>query len=241
MSSTTKNVRRGPDQERRAIGERTLERTETGRAAPNVGGAQPTSRIIEEHSSRRPILWSDSVHALVAARLARSHASKCARLAALCGWKGAAVVRDRTGSRRRRWWNRDHQDRGSSCRRARCLFDHRTWRAAEERSVRNHRLQPPTLRVGSGWSSVNTKCVRDCVRRFWSSGRCSSGNRHRTPTRQGTSNGCPLRGAHCAEVTRLVAWRCLVGLPYPPTWSSTRCPADGPELWVAGRSHGQRT
>ena len=47
-----KRSRPGTTSRRRA----TLERTETGRAAPNVGGAQPTSRIVEEHSSRRPIL-----------------------------------------------------------------------------------------------------------------------------------------------------------------------------------------
>jgi len=35
-----------------------LERTETGRAAPNESGTRPTFRIVEEHSSRRPILWS---------------------------------------------------------------------------------------------------------------------------------------------------------------------------------------
>ena len=36
----------------------TLERTETGRAAPNEGGTRPELRIVEEHSSQRPILWS---------------------------------------------------------------------------------------------------------------------------------------------------------------------------------------
>lgn len=66
-------------------------------------------------------------------------------------------------------------NRGSSCRRARYPSDHRTWRAAEERSVRNHRLQPPTLKVGPGCTSVNTKCVRDCVRRFWSTARARQG------------------------------------------------------------------
>jgi len=233
-------MQRSPDQERRAIGEQRSNEPKPVAPRPKVGGAQPncgSSRSIphDDRSSGR-----DSVHGLVAARLARSHASKCARLAALCGWKGAAVVRDRTGSRRRRWWNRDHQDRGSSCRRARCLFDHRTWRAAEERSVRNHRLQPPTLRVGSGWNSVNTKCVRDCVRRFWSSARCSSGNRHRTPTRPGQllpSTRCSLRRGHPTGSVAMPG-----RTPVSPHVKFDQVSLSwGTELWVAGRSHGQRT
>jgi len=142
-------MQRSPDQERRAVGEQTLERTETGRAAPNVGGAQPncgSSRSIphDDRSSGR----TPSTH----------------------GWRHAS--RDRTHRSARDWQRyvvgkvllssetaRDPgagaggiaiKDRGSSCRGARYPSDHRTWRAAEERSVRNHRLQPPTLRVGSG-------------------------------------------------------------------------------------------
>ena len=46
--------RPGRESRRRA----TPERTETGRAAPNEGGPRPELRIVEEHSSQRPILWS---------------------------------------------------------------------------------------------------------------------------------------------------------------------------------------
>jgi hypothetical protein len=200
MSSTTENVRRGPDPERRAVGEQTLERTETGRAAPNVGGAQPNC------GSSRSIPHDDRSSGRTPSTDWWRHASRDRTHRSARDWQRYVVGKVLLSSETARDPGAGAggiaiKDRGNSCRRARCLFDHRTWRAAEERSVRNHRLQPPTLRVGSGCNSVNTKCVRDCVRRFWSSGRCSSGNRHRTPTRQGTSNGCPLHGARCGEVT----------------------------------------
>ena len=57
----------------------TPQRTEAGRATPKRGRNTTGLRIVEEHSSRRPIPGRDPVHALVAVRLARSHASKCAR------------------------------------------------------------------------------------------------------------------------------------------------------------------
>jgi hypothetical protein len=168
MSSTTKKMQResrpGTTSRRRT----TLERTETGRAAPNVGGAQPncgSSRSIP-HDDRSLMVSTPSTHWWRHASRDRTHRS--AR-----DWQryvvGKVLLSPQTerGSRRRRWWSRDHQDRGSSRRGARCRFDHRTWRVAQELSVRNHRLQPPISSLNSGMRLVNTKCVRDCVRCFF--------------------------------------------------------------------------
>ena len=91
---------------------------------------------------------SDSVHALVAARLARSHATKSARLAALCGVvKVLQSPQIRRGSRRRRWPGHGNR-RGSSCRGARCPFDHRTWRATEALRYASTGLSRPRAACG---------------------------------------------------------------------------------------------
>ena len=76
MSSATRTWKRVPTGQARAVDEQRHNEPKPVVPPPNEGRPRPRSRIVEEHSSRRPILGSDSVHALVATRLARSHARK---------------------------------------------------------------------------------------------------------------------------------------------------------------------
>ncbi len=88
--------RPGRDSRRRAIARTNRNRS---RRAPSEGRRRPDLTDRRGAFLATAVSRPDSVHGWVAVRLARSHASKCARLAALCGWKGAAVAKDRTGSR----------------------------------------------------------------------------------------------------------------------------------------------
>ena len=139
------NVGQSPDQARRAVGEQ--RHNEPNPVAPpplNEGGPRPELRIVEEHSSRRPI----------PGRTPSTH-----------WWRHAS--RDRTHRRARDWQRYVGLERcfsrrgpqgiptparvesrlyamGSSSRGARCPFDRRTWRAAEALRYASSGLSHPT-------------------------------------------------------------------------------------------------
>ena len=134
------NVRRGPDQERRAVGEQRS--NEPKPVAPRPSGRSTTN--VADHRGAfltttdplvglRPRSGGGTPRAI--ARIEVRAIDSAMWLERCCCRQrphripAPALVEARSSNR------------GSSCRRARCLFDHRTWRAAEERSVRNHRLQ----------------------------------------------------------------------------------------------------
>ncbi len=52
------NVSKSPDQDERAVDEQRLNEPKPVAPRPNEGGTRPELRIVEEHSSQRPILWS---------------------------------------------------------------------------------------------------------------------------------------------------------------------------------------
>ena len=104
-----------------------------GRAPPGDGQARPGDPIRRgavlatagcPGRAFRPCTW-------VAARLARSHASKERAIGSVWG-VGKVLQSPRTSDgSRRRCWPGHGISRGSSYRGARCPLDHRTWRAAD--------------------------------------------------------------------------------------------------------------
>ena len=136
------------------------------RAPPMTGRHDQEIRSVEEHSSRRAgsSLAEPSPTQWVAARLARSHASRSARLAAYGGWKGASVASSPEGPLRRCWPGHGIS-RGSSYRGARYPFDHRTWRAAEARGVRTPVASVAQEHLAGRQIRLQGRGVQRCVHR----------------------------------------------------------------------------
>ena len=131
MSSATRTQRESPDQERRAVGEQRHNEPKPVVPRPMRAEHDLTLRIVEEHSSQRPTLWSG-----LRPRTGGGTPRAIARIEVRA--IGSAMWLVRCCCRRRREGvpapalveSRPARSRelvpGSSC-----LVDHRTWRAAE--------------------------------------------------------------------------------------------------------------
>lgn len=143
----------------------TPERTETGRAAPNEGGTRPScgsSRSIPRND-RSPV-GTPSTHWWRHASRDRTHRS--AR-----DWQryvvGKVLLSPRTakGSRRRRWWCRDLQGRGSPCREAPAISDLECWRDPTEREVRmSLSVGPHAYATASRPEMKDLNCTNTCTK-----------------------------------------------------------------------------
>ena len=140
------------------------ERTETGRAAPSEGRNTTEIRIVEEHSSQRPTLWS-GLRPRTGGGTPRAIARIEVRAIGSAMWLVRCCCRHRPQRIR-----------------APALVESRPSRSRElvpgsslpvrpsnlggrlKVSVRIHSLQPPAMKVGLSPPLVNTKCVQDCVR-----------------------------------------------------------------------------
>ena len=160
------NVSKSPDQDETAVGENrpnepgsVAPRPSEGRRRPDHGPSRSVPRDGRIPAGLRPRMGGGTPRAIARIEVRAIGSAMWLVRCLLSPWTAK-------GSRRRRWWSRDHQGRGSPCREAPAISDLECWRDPTEREVRM------SLPVGSHSYPTASRpkiedlnCTKTCTKR----------------------------------------------------------------------------